>query len=60
MLPIKRKLQGKIIHSQTQKAVANVYKFMKRATDAGVPTNLKKTKKKSQRPHKYRRWLLEE
>jgi hypothetical protein len=45
MPPIQSKLQGKVIHSQTQEVVANVYKFMKIEADAGVPTNLKKTQK---------------
>jgi hypothetical protein len=40
------KLQGIIIHSQTRKAVADVYKFMKKAADAGAPINLKKTHRK--------------
>jgi hypothetical protein len=46
MPPIQSKLQGKVIHNQTREVVANVFRFMKRDTDTGALTKLKKTQKR--------------
>jgi hypothetical protein len=41
------KFQGKVICSQIREVVGDVYKFMKGESDAAVPTNLKKTQKRT-------------
>jgi hypothetical protein len=43
------KLQGKVIHKQTQEVVASVCAFMKMKVDAGFAANRRKTQKRVDR-----------